>query len=52
MNAENWRDLLDGFTYVFAQPVYYALAVFLALMILAPIMRFAMDYFTSRSRDV
>lgn len=50
MSAADWFDLLDGFTYVFAQPIYYMLAVFLALMILAPILRFAMDYFSSRNK--
>jgi hypothetical protein len=47
MSVAEWTDLLDGFTYVFAQPIYDALAVFLALMILAPILRFVMEAFSS-----
>jgi hypothetical protein len=51
MSAADWRDLLDGFTYLYAQPIYYALAVFLALMILASILQFAMSYLSSRNKD-
>jgi hypothetical protein len=51
MSAEDWKDLLDGFAYSFAQPIYYALVFYMVLMILAPILNFAMDYLTSRKKD-
>ena len=51
MSAREWSDLLDGFVFIFAQPIYYALAVFLALLILAPILQFAMVYLSDRNKS-
>lgn len=51
MSASDWTDLLDGLYYVYAQPVLYGLAFFIALIVLAAILQFAMDTFSSRSKD-
>lgn len=51
MSARDWADILDGFVFIFAQPIYYALAVFVALMILAPILQFSMVYLSDRNKS-
>ncbi len=49
MTAREWQDLLDAFVYLLAQPIYYSLAFFLALMVLAPILKFAITFISSRN---
>jgi hypothetical protein len=51
MSTSAWSDFLDAFVFIFAQPIYYSLAIFLALLILAPILQFAQDYLSSRKKD-
>ena len=51
MTAEQWKDLLDGLYYVYAQSVYYGLAVFMATSILATILLVFMDTISSRNKD-
>lgn len=51
MNAEQWKDLLDGLFYVFAQPVYYGLVLFIATSVLATILLTFMDTIPSRNKD-
>jgi hypothetical protein len=50
MTALEWQDLLEGLFYVFAQPIFYGLAVFLVLSFLAAILQFLMDSFSSPGR--